>query len=107
MILSPAELINYHEQQITSRSLSRKLGIDAPMTLYALDQAETISNETSTLVKLIQILEGRLEVTIEPGDKSELTVGELMMIPAGQLHNLKAKTPCKILQLELPARKGE
>ncbi|KXT78168.1 acetate kinase [Streptococcus sp. DD13] len=96
------QLVTYHEEQIVSRSLSKRLGIISSVTLYAMDQKESISKETSPQPKLLQVLEGRLAVTLEEGTVEILETGELLSIAAQQLHSLNAITPCKFLQIELP-----
>ena len=53
MIDNLLDLIKYHDGQIASRSLNKKLEIENPITLYAMPAGESISNESSKLAKLI------------------------------------------------------
>ncbi|KRL84792.1 acetate kinase [Ligilactobacillus apodemi] len=101
MKLNLPELVNYHNQQIASRSLAKKLGITAQMLVYALDEGESISQESSSQVKLIEVLEGDLAVELADNTKETLSALDLLTIPAGQKHGLMALTRCKFLQLEL------
>ena len=94
------ELVHYHDQQITSRSLNSRLAIEQPTTLYAFAQAETISNETSEQTKLITILDGCL-VIIQETQRITAQTGDLITIPAGTLHGFAAQTDCRFLQIEL------
>ena len=99
MKLDLLELVSYHDYQITSRSLSKKLSLNQAVTLYAMDKGETISQETSPKSKLLQVLEGELEISYEETSE-HLIPNQLLMIEANQLHAIKALTPTKWLQIE-------
>lgn len=101
MIANLLELIHYHDGQIASRSLTKKLALDNPVTLYAIPAGESISHESSTLTKLIQVLEGSLRVEIA-GETYCLNDSALMSIPANQRHHLYALKDTKLLQIEVP-----
>ncbi|MFC6315494.1 cupin domain-containing protein [Lapidilactobacillus achengensis] len=99
MIYDLAALVNYHDQQITSRELTEKFGLPAATTLYAFAAGETISAEQSPQNKLLYVLAGELTVIT---DRS-LTIqsGQLLTLAAGVTHRLLANQPCKFLQIEL------
>ncbi|EJN93563.1 acetate kinase [Streptococcus ratti] len=99
MIDNLLELVKYHDGQIASRSLTKKLGMNNPITLYAMPAGESISNESSKLCKLIQVLEGSLQVEIA-GEKHILNHQGLISIAANQVHNLYALKDTKLLQIE-------
>lgn len=46
-------LVSYHDYQISSRSLSKKLELDKAITIYAMAKDESISNESSLQIKLL------------------------------------------------------
>lgn len=92
--------INYHENQIASRSLNKKLNTDVPMTLLALAKEETISPESSACQKLIYITEGILAISFEENHETAYE-GDLVVIEPMKNHGLKAISNCKILQIEL------
>jgi len=93
------DLIQYRDQQIASKSLSRKLGIDMPFVAYAMAAGESISSEQSDRTKLVQVLDGTL--TVQLTDRREtVTTGELLVIPAGTAHSYVANEPCKFIQME-------
>ncbi|KGR73396.1 acetate kinase [Streptococcus phocae subsp. salmonis] len=100
MIENLLDLIRYHDQQIASRSLSGKLGLNQAVTLYAMDQGETISNESSPKAKLILVLEGQLGITQEAQD-IQLSAGGVISLMPEQVHHLTAITQCKYLQIIL------
>ncbi|AXQ79002.1 acetate kinase [Streptococcus chenjunshii] len=96
------QMVDYHDAQITSRSLSKKLGLTAPIMIYAMDKEETISGEQSPQTKLIQVLAGCLEVTMGDDEAPQkLTAQDLLVIQPQQLHAFKAAQKCKFLQIEL------
>ncbi|MGT2750331.1 acetate kinase [Streptococcus orisasini] len=100
MIDNLLDLIKYHDGQIASRSLTKKLKVAHPITLYAMSAGESISNESSKLGKLIQVLEGSLQVEIA-GEKHVINHQGLISIAANQLHNLYALEDTKLLQIEV------
>ena len=104
MINNLLELVKYHEGQIASRSLSKKLKTNNPITLYAMPAGESISNESSKLAKLIQVLEGSLQVEIA-GEKHILNQQGLISIAANQVHKLYALKDSKVLQIEVESQK--
>ena len=101
MKVSPLDMVRYHEGQIASRSLSVKLGLNQGMTLYAVATGESISQETSDQTKLIQVLDGRLQVTYDDGESDELKRGDIVSFAAGQGHALAATENTKFWQLLL------
>ncbi|EFQ58148.1 acetate kinase [Streptococcus downei] len=101
MKLQPLDLVNYHDYQISSRSLSKKLSINQALTLYAMDKGETISQESSPQTRLLQVLEGQLEISLADGVVQSLLPNELLSVPALQVHAIKAVEKTKFLQLEL------
>ncbi|MGT2925147.1 acetate kinase [Streptococcus caviae] len=100
MIDNLLDLVTYHDGQIASRSLTKKLEMASPITLYAMAAGESISNESGKLTKLIQVLEGSLQV--ETADEKYLLNAQGMLsIAADQVHNLYALKDSKILQIEV------
>ncbi|MFC3931946.1 acetate kinase [Streptococcus dentapri] len=102
MIENFPNLVNYYDQQIASRSLSQKLSLDENITLYAFDQGESISRETSTNNKLLQIVEGRILLNCNQ-EKVELKKETLIAIHQGQVFGLEAIEPSKLLLIDLPS----
>lgn len=99
MIESFPNLVHYHDQQIASRSLSQKLGLEQTVTLYAFDQGESISPEVSTADKLLQVIEGRLLLSLD-NQKIKLEANSLVAIHKGQVIALEAARPSKLLQID-------
>ncbi|WP_225047924.1 hypothetical protein [Lacticaseibacillus kribbianus] len=100
--LALADLIDYRDHQIASKSFGRKLNIALPFVAYALDAGESISNEVSTMTRLIQVTDGTL--TVMTDGPHPVATGELIVIPAGTLHALVAHARCKFIQIETAPR---
>lgn len=93
------QLIQYRDQQIASKSLSRKLGIQMPFVVYAMAAGESISSEQSTQTKLIQVIDGTLTVKLAESTE-QVASGELLVIPAGTAHSYVATQRCQFMQFE-------
>ena len=88
------ELANYQEGSVVSRTLiGRSAGT---VTLFAFDENQGLSEHTAPFDALTFVLEGEAEVTIA-GKPSQLKAGELILMPAGQSHAVKATTKFKML----------
>jgi quercetin dioxygenase-like cupin family protein len=82
-----AELVSYQEGAIVSREIVKKPG--GTVTVFAFDEGQGLSEHTAPFDALAQVLEGEVEITI--ADKPyRLQGGELILMPAGQPHSLKA-----------------
>lgn len=99
-----AQLIDYREHQISSRSLSSRLNMELPITIFAADAGESISEEQTSLTKLIQVIDGSLKIIIN-GEVILLEAGEIYAIPADTFHELQADSRCKFLQIEAQPKK--
>lgn len=102
--LELATLVPYHDHQIASRSLSRRLGITLPLTVYAMAAGETISTETASRTRLFQCLDGALTV-IFTDHRTVVEPGAMLVVPADTAHTLSAEQPCKFMQIESEVRK--
>lgn len=94
-----ADLIDYRKNQIRSRVLNKKLSIEMSMVIYAAAQGETISTEETDQTKIIQVIEGTLQITSENGE-NQLNAGGVVVLSPKTQHALEAITPCKFLQIE-------
>ncbi len=89
-----AEMLKYQAGAVVSRTI-----IDQPagtVTLFALDAGQGLSEHTAPFDALVQALEGSLEIRVS-GHEHELAAGELMVMPANEPHELRAKTSAKFL----------
>jgi quercetin dioxygenase-like cupin family protein len=93
-VLPLAGLANYQEGSIVSRQIIKS---DAGnVTLFAFDEGQELSEHTSPYDALVHILDGNAEIYIS-GRLYSLHADELIILPAGQPHALKAPVRFKML----------
>lgn len=94
------ETIAYQDGAIVSREvLKQKTG---SVTLFAFDAGQGLSEHTAPFDALVQVLDGEAEITIA-GKRHPVRTGELILIPAGQPHALRARKRFKMLLTMLRA----
>ena len=79
-------------------SFSRQLVKNASggVTLFAFDEGQGLSEHTAPFDALVQVVEGAVEITIS-GQPRQLQGGEIILMPAGQPHALKALERFKMI----------
>mgnify|MGYP005846208101 FL=1 len=93
-VWSIPELIAVQPQAVVSRTLvNQKSGT---VTLFAFDGGQGLSEHTAPYDALVQLLEGEMEILIA-GQPFHLSGGQMLLMPAGQPHALKASLPSKML----------
>ena len=89
-----AAAIDYAEKSVVSKALvDRKAGT---LTLFAFDKDEGLSEHTAPYDAVVQVLEGRAELTIA-GRPVPAAAGELVIMPANVPHAVRAKSRFKML----------
>lgn len=89
-----ASLVSYQAGSVVSRTLiSSRTGT---VTLFAFDEEEGLSEHTTPYDALLHLLEGETEVIIT-GDKYRLVQGEVIILPAGEPHAVRAVKRSKML----------
>ncbi len=92
--LKLSELVDYQEGSVVSREIiAKKTGT---VTLFAFDKNQGLSEHTAPFDATVFCLEGEVEVTIA-GTPILVTKGEMIIMPAGKPHSLKANTRFKML----------
>lgn len=89
-----ADLIDYQTGSIVSRTL-----VDtetATLTLFALDEGQTISEHSAPHEATLQVLEGTGGVRIED-EEYDLEAGEAIVMPADVPHAVEAPSRFKML----------
>lgn len=89
-----SEMIEYQSGSIVSRTLVEKPG--GTVTLFAFDAGQGLSEHTAPFDALLQVLDGELVARVS-GHEYSLAAGELIIMPAGEPHALKAIARVKIL----------
>jgi quercetin dioxygenase-like cupin family protein len=87
-------LVNYQDGAVVSREIVKKPA--GTVTVFAFDEGQGLSEHTAPFDALVQVLEGRVEITIA-GRPHCLEDGELILLPANQPHALKAIRRFKML----------
>jgi len=89
-----AEFVSYQDGAVVSRELVKKS--TGTVTLFAFDEGQGLSEHTAPFDALVQVLEGEAEIMVS-GQSYRLQGGEMMLLPAGQPHALKAIKPFKMM----------
>ena len=87
-------LVAYQSGQIVSRTLAQNKAVS--LTLFAFDAGEEISSHESKGDAMVQVLDGKVNITIGDGVYL-LSAGETIVMPAGMPHALLAETPFQML----------
>jgi quercetin dioxygenase-like cupin family protein len=89
-----AGAVQYQPGAIVSREILKKK--TGTVTLFAFDEGQGLSEHTAPFDALAQVLEGKAEISIA-GRAHSLQAGELIIMPAGQPHAVKALGPFKMM----------
>lgn len=87
-------LVNYQPGSVVSRQIVKKE--KGNVTLFAFDEGQALSEHTAPFDALVYVLEGESEVTIS-GKPHILKSGEVILMPAGEPHALKALKQFKMV----------
>ena len=88
------ELVGYQPGAIVSREIVQKP--TGTVTVFALDEGQSLSEHTAPFNALVQVLEGDAVIMIG-GSHHRLHAGALILIPANQPHSLKAIKRVKMI----------
>jgi len=91
--LSLAGLAELQPGAVVSREILRKK--TGTVTVFAFDKGEELSEHTAPFDALVFALEGRADVSIS-GTPHRVKAGEMIIMPAGKPHALKAVDPFKM-----------
>jgi len=98
--LPPAEAValtgavQYAEGAIVRRTLAENEA--GTLTLFAFDAGQGLSEHSAPFDALVQVLEGKVELTIG-GETVTAVAGEMVLMPADVPHAGKAVEPLKML----------
>jgi quercetin dioxygenase-like cupin family protein len=88
------ELVNYQDGSVVSREIVKKP--TGSVTIFAFDEGQGLSEHTAPFDALVQVVEGAVEITIS-SQPHQLQGGEMILMPAGQPHALKALKRFKMI----------
>jgi len=87
-------LVKYQENAVVSSEILKK---DAgTVTVFAFDKDQGLSEHTAPFDALVNIIDGRAEVSIS-GKLFTVKEGEMIVMPANKPHSLKAMEKFKML----------
>lgn len=88
------DMVEYQTDGIVSKTiLNRDSG---SVTLFAFDAGQSLSEHTSPFDALVQVLDGRADISIG-GETVAVSAGEMVVMPADVPHALAAPVPFKML----------
>ncbi|HEX4953105.1 MAG TPA: cupin domain-containing protein [Thermoanaerobaculia bacterium] len=99
-VVNAAELVALQPGAVVSRTVVKKPS--GTVTAFAFDAGEGLSEHTAPFDALILGLEGEGEITIAAAPH-QVRPGQLLRLPAGQPHGVKAITPFKMLLIMIRA----
>jgi quercetin dioxygenase-like cupin family protein len=87
------DLVTYQKDSVVSKTLiDKKAGT---VTLFAFDEKQGLSEHTAPFDALVQVLDGEVEILVS-GKPFHLSTGEIIVLPSGEPHALKALTAFKM-----------
>ena len=94
------DLVNYQDGTIVSKILINK--DKGNVTIFAFDKGQFLSEHTAPFDALLQVLDGKTEVTIS--DKKQiLGTGEIIILPANISHAVNAIEKFKMMLIMIKA----
>ena len=87
-------LVNYQDDSVVSREIIRKS--TGTVTLFAFDEGQGLSEHTAPFDAFVYVVEGEVEIIIS-GNTHYLNQGKFVILPANQLHALRALSKFKML----------
>lgn len=95
-----AEAVKYQEGVVSSRTIIDKNA--GTVTIFAFDRGQGLSEHVAPYDALIYALDGSAEIVIS-GVEQALKSGEIVIMPAGASHSLKAKEKFKMMLIMIRA----
>jgi quercetin dioxygenase-like cupin family protein len=89
-----AELIEYSKDSIVSKTILDKSA--GTITLFAFDEGQRLSEHTAPYDAVVQVLDGKAQVTIGGEDK-KVSAGQIIIMPANVPHAVNAEEKFKML----------
>lgn len=93
-LLSFTGSIEYQDGAVVSRTILKH--DSGSVTLFAFDAGQGLSEHTTPHEALVQMVEGEAEITIS-GRAQRVKQGDMLRMPAGEPHALKAVTRFKMI----------
>jgi len=88
------DLVAYQDGSVVSKEIIRKP--TGTVTIFAFDQGQGLSEHTAPFDALVSILDGEAEITVS-GEAHHLKDGDMIIMPGGEPHALKAEKSFKMM----------
>lgn len=103
-VIKLKDLVHYQQGAVVSRTLlDRRTGT---VTAFAFARGQALSEHISPFDAILQILEGKVEVTIG-GEPIFVEEGEMVILPANIPHAVKAPVDLKMLLIMLRSERRD
>lgn len=99
-VVIAADLVAFQGGAVVSRTLVKKP--TGTVTAFAFDAGEGLSEHTAPFDALALNLQGEADISIS-GTTYRVIAGQLLRLPAGRPHAVKAVTPFKMLLIMIRA----
>src|SRR5262245_4632611 len=99
-VLAQSTLVDYQPDAVVSRTLVKKSA--GTVTAFAFAAGEGLSEHTAPFDVLVLMVEGESEITVA-GTRHRLLAGQLLRLPAGRPHAVKALTAFKMILIMIRA----
>jgi quercetin dioxygenase-like cupin family protein len=87
-------MIDYQQGSVVSKTLiDKKAGT---ITLFAFDEGQGLSEHTAPYDAFVHVFDGQAEIFIS-GRQHLVNAGEVIIMPAGEPHSLKARKRFKMM----------
>ena len=93
-IINLKNAIDYQENSIVSKVFITK--DQTSITLFAFDEGQAIDTHSAPVDAIVQVIEGSVEIKIS-GQQYDLKEGDIILMPKGEPHALKAISKFKML----------
>jgi len=94
------KLVDYSADAVVSKTI-----LDKPagtITLFAFDKGQGLSEHTAPYDAMVLVVDGEAEITVA-GKVNAVKAGEMMILPAGKPHALRAASRFKMLLVMIRA----
>jgi quercetin dioxygenase-like cupin family protein len=88
------DMITYQDGSIVSKEIIKKP--TGTVTIFAFDQDQGLSEHTAPFDALVYLLDGEAEIIIS-GEPHQLKEGDMIIMPGGKPHALKALKRFKMM----------
>ena len=93
-LLKLKDMVAYQDGSIVSKEVINKQ--TGTVTIFAFDQDQGLSEHTAPFDALVYIIDGNVDISIS-GEIHRLKKGEMIIMPGGKPHSLKAVEKFKMM----------